>query len=133
MTDHAIGDDAALAGLRLAALGLADGSDWSRCDDHELVRLLGHHRHAAAPDAAAPALYPLSAPRMAAAASPPPAASSAPARVAAAAEAPVLPSTSAFSVDVDVPAMVQALAAAARDGIPFCEECERARQARRAA
>jgi hypothetical protein len=33
----------------------------------------------------------------------------------------------AFSANIDTEAMVQVLRSAARDGVPFCEECERAR------
>jgi hypothetical protein len=78
---------------------------------------------------AAPAMRPLARRQVAAApASSSPAASSAPAPAAVAAAPAATAST--FGPDVDVAAMVRALTDAARDGTPFCEECERARRQR---
>jgi hypothetical protein len=131
--DLRLGDDAAGAALRLRALELADGSDWSRYEDHEVLAAV--QRSAAAAPAAAPPMFRLV---LASPAAPPaPAAAAAPTAPRAAAPAaptqPDVAADTAFSVDIDVAAMVQALHAAARDGVPFCEECERARQAAAAA
>jgi len=122
----AIVDGAASARLRLAALGLGDGSDLSRCDDHQIVELLGaavaQGRLAAGP-VAAPQLLKLPTSAPPAAAPPPPAPAAAP-RAAAAAQASVAETT--FGAELDVAAMVVALQQAAQDGVPFCEECARA-------
>jgi hypothetical protein len=126
--DLRLGDDAAVAALRLRALELADGMDWSRLDDHEVLAAV--QRAAAPGQAAAPPMFRLVV--GSAAAPPAPAAAAAPtAPRAAAVAAPAVPDTSAdtaFSANIDIAAMVQALRSAARDGVPFCEECERARQ-----
>ncbi len=127
------GDEVAMAALRVSALSLADGSDWSRCDDHEVVaqvavavargRLRGGQVAVAAKlFRLAPVLAPQAAPAPALAPSP----RAAPAAVAAAAE-------TTFNSLLDTAAMVAALRQAAQDGVPFCEECERARLAREAA
>ena len=129
----AAGDDAAMAALRVGALSLSDGSDWSRCDDHEVVAQVaaaqarGRMRGGQAP---APAkLFRLAlAPAPAAAAAPAPAPSP---RAAPAATAAAIETT--FSPALDVAAMVAALLQAAQDGTPFCEECARAAAAQRAA
>ena len=118
-----MGDDAALARLRMTALALADGTDLSRIDDH---RLLDHLAAAAAAGrlriaGAAPKLLrlvPAPAPAPAPAAPPASAARVAPVAAPAAAE-------TTFGSDLDVAAMVAVLVQAAQDGTPFCEECER--------
>lgn len=118
-----MGNDAALARLRMTALALADGMDLSRIDDH---RLVDHLAAAAAAGrlrvaGAAPKLLrlvPATAPAPAPAA--PPASA---ARVAPVAAAPAAETT--FDSDLDVAAMVTALVQAAQDGTPFCEECAR--------
>ena len=123
----AAGDDAVMVPLRVSALTLADGNDWSRHDDHQVItqlaaaqaqgRLAAHAPPAAklyrlAPVAAA-APVPAPSPRAARAASP-----SAAAGAAATAQ-------SSFSTMLDTAAMVAALQLAAQDGVPFCEECAR--------
>ncbi len=119
---HAVGDDAALAALRLVTLGLADGTELSRLDDHQLVDHLaaaiaeGRLRSAGARPllrrlvpAPTPAQVPTPAPvtsaRRAAPVAPPPAAET------------------TFGSGLDVAAMVAVLVRAAQDGVPFCEEC----------
>jgi hypothetical protein len=122
---HAIGDDAVLAALRMTTLGLADGTELSRLDEHQLVDHLaaavaaGRLRTTGArPElrrlviAAAPAPAP----------APPPAA---PARRAAPV-APPAPVETTFGSELDVAAMVAVLVQAAQDGVPFCEECAQA-------
>jgi hypothetical protein len=129
----AIVDGAASARLRLAALGLGDGSDLSRCDDHQIVELLGaavaQGRLAAGP-VAAPQLLRLATAAPPTAAPPPPAA--APRAAAAAAAAPTVAETT-FGAELDVAAMVAVLVQAAQDGVPFCEECARAAAAQQQA
>jgi hypothetical protein len=120
---HAVGDDAALAALRLMTLGLADGTELSRLDDHQLIDQLatavadGRLRTTGArpklrrlvpTTAPAPAPSPVASARRAAPVAPPPAAET------------------TFGSDLDVAAMVAVLVQAAQDGVPFCEECARA-------
>lgn len=127
-----VGDDAAMASLRVSALALADGTDWSRCDDHEVAgqvaSALVRGRLSAAQAAPALALYRLAVAPVAAAPSAP--LSAAPPSVARGLPAAgiALPDAT-LSLDLDVQAMVQALIEAANNGVPFCEECERARRA----
>lgn len=119
----AVGDDAALAALRLMTLGLADGTELSRLDDQQLVDHLatavaeGWLRSAGArpvlrrlvpAPAPAPTPAPVTSVRRAAPVAPPPGAES------------------TFGSGLDVAAMVAVLVRAARDGVPFCEECARA-------
>ncbi len=129
----AIVDGAASAQLRMAALGLGDGGDLSRCDDHQLVELLGaavaQGRLATGPVAAPQLLrLPTASPPVAAPPPPPPAAAPR-----AAAAAPASAAETTFGAELDVAAMVAVLVQAAQDGVPFCEECARAAAARRAA
>ncbi len=116
-------DDGAMAQARLQALALGDGTDWSRCGDHQVL-----HALAVAPPAqgsATPvALMRLVAPPAPAPAPAPPAPSPAP-RAAAPAPAPAA-AEGTFGTALDVAAMVAVLQQAARDGVPFCEECARA-------
>ena len=133
MSSQPVGDDAALVGLRLAAAALADGTDWSRCDDHaaiEQVRLAVDSGRLAGGDqpATLPALRPLAPRRVVAPAPAPPGRSTAPL----AAALPPPPPESTFGANLDVAAMVNALRQAAQDGVPFCEECARAAAARAA-
>jgi hypothetical protein len=72
-------------------------------------------------------LVPLLAP-----APPPPAPASSPRPAAAPAAAPPAAETT-FGSDLDVAAMVAVLQQAAQDGVPFCEECEKAKRAATAA
>lgn len=120
-----IGDDAALARLRRTTLSLADGADLSRLDDHALLDDLAAavaegRLRAAGPR---PRLLPF-VPEAAPAPAP-----AAPAR--ARRSAPATPDVPP-EADLDVAAMVAVLVQAARDGVPFCEECERARAAQAA-
>lgn len=124
----AIVDGAASARLRLAALGLGDGVDLSRCDDHQLVELLDAavaQLRLATGAVTAPQMLrlPSAAPPTAA---PPPPPAAAP-RAAAAAPASV--AETSFAAELDVAAMVAVLQQAAQDGVPFCEECARAAEA----
>lgn len=122
-----IGDDAALSRLRLKALSLADGSELSRLDEHAFLdhfaaAVAEGRLRAAGPR---PSLLPF-VPAAAPARAPAPAT---PAR--ARPSAPAAPDASP-EVDLDVAAMIAVLTQAARDGVPFCEECERARAAQAA-
>lgn len=118
-------DDGAMAQARLRALALSDGTDLSRCGDHQVLYAL-----AVAPrdlESAAPVtLMRLVAPPAPAPAPAAPAPSPAP-RAAAPAAAPAPPAADGtFGTSLDVAAMVAVLQQAARDGVPFCEECARA-------
>ena len=118
-------DDGAMAQARLLALALGDGTDWSRCGDHQVL-----HALAVAPPTQGPAapvaLMQLVAPPAPAPAPAPPAPSPAP-RAAAPAAAPApAAADGTFGTALDVAAMVAVLQQAARDGVPFCEECARA-------
>ena len=131
---HAVGDDAAMSALRTKAHALADGTDLSRLDEHQLVEHLAaplaDGRLRAAGAARAVMLYRLvAAPAPVSATSAPPASSP---RASAAASAPAAVETT-FGADVDVAAMVAVLRQAAQSGVPFCEECERAAAQRQAA
>jgi hypothetical protein len=118
-----------MAGLRLRALVIDAGTDWSRCDDHgviaELVAALAQGRlHGSALPAAK--LYRL-APVTASGAAPPPASSPSPRATSAAASgasatSAAAPAPTTFGA-LNTPAMVAALQQAAQDGVPFCEEC----------
>lgn len=125
-----IGDDAAMGGLRAMALQLADGTDLSRCDDHHVADHIASAcesgRLVVGSGSGAPTMYKL-VPALAPA-PPPPAPAPAPAPRSSAPSPPPM-AESTFSPDLDVDAMVAVLQQAARDGVPFCEECEKARQA----
>lgn len=126
-----VGDDAAMARLRSTALGLADGVDLSRADEHAVTGQLAHalaDGRLRAGFGPAPTLRRLVlAPAPAAPPSPPPAASP---RAAPAAPPPAVATT--FEANLDVAAMVAVLVQAAQDGVPFCEECAKAAAKRRA-
>jgi len=121
-------DDAALAPLRTLAVALADGTDWSRADDHQLIDQLaaalarGRLRTGAAAAPKLSRLVPTVAPAPAPA--PPPPAASSPRPSAPVAAPP--PAETTFGSELDVAAMVAVLQQAAQDGVPFCEECARA-------
>lgn len=133
---HAPGDDTEMGALRNTALQSADGTDWSRVDDHQVVehvaaavlagRLPGSAQATRAP------LRRLVANVAAPAASPPPPAPSPPAAAPSPASAPAAADTT-FGLDLDVAAMVATLMQAAQDGTPFCEECARAAAAQQQA
>jgi hypothetical protein len=129
--ERSTGDPAALDRLRLTALALADGTDLSRLDDHQLVDHLAaavaHGRLRMA--GVAPKLL-----RLVPADAPAPIRASAPARAPRAAPAPVPPAATdaTFDTDLDAAAMVMVLQQAALDGVPFCEQCARAAAARAA-
>lgn len=113
--------------LALAELGLDDAL--SRLDEHQVAALvtpaLVSDRLRLGGPAQAPTLLAQGTKPQAAAPAPAPAAARAPA--AAPAPAP------AAAPELDVAAMVQVLLDAARDGVPFCEECARAAAAASAA
>ncbi len=128
--DRQVIDDVDASQLRLYALGQRDGTDWSRLDDTQVKEQL-----AAALDSGrlrtgvgaqvdlrglGQVLPPAPPPR-----APAPASSPRPAPV-----APPPPVETTFALDVDVAAQVAVLVQAAQDGVPFCEECERAKRQR---
>ncbi len=128
---EAIGDDAVLGRLRSTARSLAEGTDLSRLDEHQLIELLtplladgwlnlGLHKPLAYQ--LVPVAAPVSAPAAPAPASPRPAAA-----------APPDPVDSTFGSSLDVAAMVAVLKAAAASGVPFCEECAKAAAQKQAA
>jgi len=115
------------AELRRRAHEAGLGVDWSRADDHAASDVLAW----AAPAATlpGPALQRLSPKATVAAAAPAAAAG----RQRQEAEAAAAPAASAPGPNLDAVAMAQTLQEAARNGTPFCEECERLRQQRAAA
>ncbi|WP_205702693.1 hypothetical protein [Rubrivivax rivuli] len=130
-TPAAAGHEAVMARVRQQVQQAFPGELWWHCDDHQVLTgaSLLAHRHATPGAAAGLQMRRLAPtqPAPAPAASPPapapsPAAAS---RVAAPAAAPA---AGTFELDVDVAAMVAVLQQAARDGVPFCEECVRAAQ-----
>ncbi|MCZ8177278.1 MAG: hypothetical protein O9343_19065 [Burkholderiaceae bacterium] len=112
-----------MAALRAQAAELGLGVDPSRCDDHDVLALLAA--------AGAPATSARTAPRghrlapTPAAPAPP---SSAGASQPAAAPPPPAEAPGTLSASRDAAALAQALIDAAQSGVPFCEECERARR-----
>jgi hypothetical protein len=126
-------DDLSMARLRQALAAQPEGHAPVHLDDHQVLALLGPQAAPPADDAAGLLRYRLAIAPAAAGAPPPPASSgSAAGRAAAAAPPPAAVVVGALSASLDVAAMVQTLRDAARDGVPFCEECERARQQRAA-
>lgn len=128
-TSSDIGHDAPMSVRRREAWALADGSDWTRVDDFGVLDALdaagGLRRADTEPR---PTLQPLRLVAPAPVAAPPPAPAAAPApRAAAPAAAPAEPA--GFPEGVDVAAQVAVLQQAAREGVPFCEVCEREAQA----
>lgn len=126
---ESIGDDVAQDHLRCAARALADGTDLSRLDQHQLLELLLPRLVDGRPQSGltkplayrlVPVVAPVSAP------APAPAANAAASPRTMAAAPPPAPADSTFAPNLDVVAMVAALRAAAQDGVPFCEECARA-------
>jgi len=122
--DSAAGDDTAMSALRLSAVALADGTDWSRLDDHAVItQLAAAHAqgrllaHAPPPPTALYRLARVKAPAAAPASAPAPAPSprAAPASAAARPE-PAVPA-------LDAVAMAAALRSASDSGAPFVEEC----------
>lgn len=133
--ESAAGDDTAMSALRLSAVALADGTDWSRLDDHAVIAqcLAAQAQGRLAPQAhPAPQLYRLAPASVSAAAAAPSPPAPAPSPRAAPA-APALEAETTFSLNIDVASMVGALQQAAQDGVPFCEECARAAAARQQA
>ncbi len=125
----ALVDAADESALRARAVALLPGADLWRRHRHCVVAVVAQaladgRLHTSSE---APRLLPLgAAPPAAPAAAPPPRAASP--RPAAAAPPPVV-----AAPELDVAAMVAVLQQAARDGVPFCEECERAAAQRRSA
>ncbi|KPF49547.1 hypothetical protein IP87_18170 [beta proteobacterium AAP121] len=102
---------------------------WWHCDDHQVLTgaaLLARWNAASGTEVGLQ-MKPLALTRLAPApaATPPAPSPAAAARRAAPAAAPA-PGT--FEIELDVAAMVAVLQQAARDGVPFCEECARAAQ-----
>lgn len=122
-------DDVDVAQARCQVLGLADGTESWRMDDTQLkLQLVAAlddgrlHIGASTPvrlrslvQAQAPASAPASA--LAATSSPRP---MPPPR-------PTPPAAATFGPELDTVAMAAVLKRAAQDGVPFCEECERAK------
>lgn len=118
-----IGNDAGLARLRSLARSLNNGQDLCRLDEHQLIDcltpLLADGRlHFVSPPPLFYQLVPVSAPVAVAA----PAAPAPTGPRAAPAPAPE-PAETTFAPNLGLEAMVAVLRAAARDGVPFCEEC----------
>lgn len=131
--DRQLIDDADAGELRGYALGLADGTDWSRLDDAQVKQQLavalddGRLRTGAGARVVLHGLGQVLAP---VAAPPPPAPAPSPRAAPAAAPSPA---ETTFGADLDVAAQVAALVQAAQDGVPFCEECAKAAAQRAAA
>lgn len=129
---ESVGNDAVQSQLRGVARELAEGTDLSGLDQHQLVALLTPWvanawlcDEAASSQTMSYRLVPVAAPAAAPATAAPAPASPRPAAAAAAA-APADPVASTFAANLDVEAMVAVLRAAAQAGVPFCEECARA-------
>ncbi len=117
-------DDVGRSALRCTALGLTDGTELSRLDDAQLndylfaALMAGRLR----PAAEAPVVLrqltqtaqPAAAPRLTPAASSPRAPT---------AETSTPAAESTFEPNLDAGAQIAVLKQAARDGVPFCEEC----------
>jgi hypothetical protein len=120
---YALTDDVVREQLRRHAASLNDGTDFSRVDDHGVcVQVIASisSRSRGSVQATTDSLKFRLSPRMAGS----PAPSSAPARARSSeATAPAV-----VEPEVDVHAQVAVLQQAARDGTPFCEECEKARK-----
>jgi hypothetical protein len=132
--EQAMADPHTALRLRLAAAELPEAAQPLRHDGAALAAVLSAAIFSGALRVCGVAqpvkLYkPGKLPRAAPAAAPPPAAAP---RRAAPAAAPS-PPEGTFGAELDVAAMVQALQQAARDGVPFCEECEKARRQAQAA
>ncbi|MCV2355938.1 hypothetical protein LNV09_17490 [Paucibacter sp. B2R-40] len=131
---EAIGNDAALGRLRSTARSLAEGTDLSRLDEHQLIELLtpllvDGWLHLDLRRPLAYQLVPVAAP----VSTPAPAAPAPAGPRPAVAAAPPEPVDSTFGSSLDVAAMVAVLKAAAESGVPFCEECARAAAQRQVA
>jgi len=124
--DRQVIDDADAGQLRGYALGLADGTDWSRLDEAQVKQQVataledGRLRTGAGALVVLRPMGQVSAP-VAAPAPPAPAPSPRAAPV-----APPPPVETTFGSDLDVAAQVAVLVQAAQDGVPFCEECAKA-------
>lgn len=124
--DPVLGDAVAMASLRAALDAGIGAGDVHRLDDHEVLDLLGPANRG--PVLAAPALHDLVLAPAAAPVGPAPASSARP-RAAPAPAAPPAPEEGSLGPNVDAAATADALRRASADGVPFCEECERARRA----
>jgi hypothetical protein len=120
--DGSLGPDTGHTRLRLALAGLGLDDAVSRLDEHQVAALVASalmsDRLRLGGPAQSPTLLAQGTKPQSAAPAPAPAAARAPA--AAPAPAP------AAGPELDVAAMVQVLLDAARDGVPFCEECAKA-------
>lgn len=127
----AVGHDVEMSAVRAQAHAIGEGTELSRCDDHQVIALLESRPAPAA--GPTPKLYRVAIrpPAAAPAPAPAPAPSSASRRPAPAPPPPAVADVAALRPDLDAAAMAQTLRDAARDGVPFCVEC--ARTAARAA
>lgn len=126
--EAAIGNDAEMAVLRQQVQQAFPADLWWHCDDHQVLtgtRLVGWETAPKAEAGLQMRPLAITTPAPAPAASAPAPSPAAAARRAAPAAAPA---AGTFEVDLDVAAMVAVLQQAARDGVPFCEECARAAQ-----
>jgi hypothetical protein len=125
----AVGDDADMARLRQQLQQAFPADLWWHCDDHQVLTGTGLlARRDAVPGAAASLqMRPLALTQPAPAPAPTAPAPS-PAAAARRAAPAAAPAPGTFETELDVAAMVAVLQQAARDGVPFCEECARAAQ-----
>jgi hypothetical protein len=132
-----IGDETAMARLRLQAISTGVDAVPAMLDDHALADRIeagicsGSMRVCGA--AAALQLYGLVLVKAPAAAPAPPAAAPAPTAPRAAPVAPPPPVETTFGSDLDVAAQVAVLVQASVSGVPFCAECAKAAAKRAAA
>jgi hypothetical protein len=120
---YALVDDVDREQFRLHAANLNDGTDYSRVDDHgvcvQVIASISSQSRGSVQATTDSLKFRLS-PRPVSS----PAPSSAPAR----ARSSGAPAPAVVEPEVDVHAQVAVLQQAARDGTPFCEECEKARK-----
>lgn len=128
----AVVDACGMALLRGQFAALSGGMELSRVADHDLVAMVRRARAEGRllRTEAPPRLLPLAA-VLAPAAPPPTPPAAGPRR--APPSAPAAAPATTFSPALDVAAMVAVLRQAARDGVPFCEECAKAAAQRDAA
>jgi hypothetical protein len=120
---HALADDVGREQLRRQAATLSDGTDYSRLDDHgvfvQVVATMRSRALGASHETAESLKFRLS---------PKPTSSSAPSSVPARSRSSEAPASAVVEPEVDVQAQVAVLQQAAKDGTPFCEECEKAKK-----
>ncbi len=130
VTLAAIGVDADMARLRLQVQQACPADLWWHCDDHQVLAVLTGAEAPRGAGLLSGASAGLQMRRLALATPAPAPAAPAPAASPAAssrrAAPPAAPAPGTFEVELDVAAMVAVLQQAAREGVPFCEECARA-------